>query len=571
MENNNPTVPATLPSETPSGKTPPAKTKKKTLRKGENTFYRAFEERYRGSRELIKGRLQAYLPFVMHCQELYEECTVLDLGCGRGEWLELLAENGFNVFGVDLDEGMLAACEERNLPVENKDALVALQERPAQSLTIVSGFHIAEHLPFETLQNVVKESLRVLKPGGLLILETPNPENIVVGTANFYLDPTHQRPLPPGLLSFLPEHYGFARTKVLRLQESSELRDAQTLSVVDILGGVSPDYAVVAQKKATAKRMALFDAEFEKEFGLTINTLATRYDASVDQKIESRIDGVEQSTEARLTETMSRIDGVEQSTEARLTVTMSRIDGVEQSTEARLTETMSRIDGVEQATGRRIGELRGDIAALDRSLEVNSTEHQRRLEETNAHVSEHQRRLEETNAHVSEHQRRLDETNAHMSEHQRRLDETNAHVSEHQRRLDEAAEVQAHFDETQAHFARTLEAKFGELEARTLEMEAAFRAIRNSRSWKMTAPYRALGDFVRAAWQGFKNLLKPPASVMMRFVIARPTLNRFALALLRPFPALKARLKRLALARGVVVLPESSGEAQGNKKQDETV
>ncbi len=526
MGNNNPTAPAASPSETPSGKTSPAKTRK-TLRKGENTFYRAFEERHRGSRELIKERLQVYLPLVQHCQELYEECPVIDLGCGRGEWLELLSEHGFAVFGVDLDEGMLAACEERNLPAEKKDALVALQGLPAQSQTIVSGFHIAEHLPFDILQEVVIEALRVLKPGGLLILETPNPENIIVGTANFYLDPTHQRPLPPALLAFLPEHYGFARTKVFRLQESAELRDLPKISIRDIFGGVSPDYAVIAQKKATLKRMALFDAEFNREHGLTIDTLAVRYDAAISERIGEAETRALLTAEHTRNETAARIDAIEQTTVERIN-TLGQTAG-------------ERIDAVEQAAGRRIGELRGDIAALDRSLEANSTEHQRQLDETSAHVSQHQRRL--------------DETNAHVSEHQRQLDETNAHVSEHQRRLDEAAEVQSRFDETQAHFARTLEAKFGELEARTLEMEAAFRAIRNSRSWKMTAPYRALGDFVRASWQGFKNLLKPPVSAMMRFVIARPSLNSFALALLRPFPALKARLKRLALARGVVVLP----------------
>ena len=453
-------------------------------------FYRAFEERHRGSRELVKERLRVYLPFVLHCQELYEECSALDLGCGRGEWLELLAENGFDVFGVDIDQGMLAACEERGLPAEHKDALLALQERPAQSLAVVSGFHVAEHLPFETLQHLVKESLRVLKPGGLLILETPNPENIVVGTANFYLDPTHQRPLPPKLLSFLPEHYGFARTKVLRLQESPDLREASQIMMRDILGGASPDYAIVAQKKATARRMALFNAEFDKEYGLTTDTLARRYDSTVDEKITSRIESVEQNTEARLTETISRIEGIEQNTETLLSETVSRIEGVEKNTEARLTDTMLRIEGAEQTAGNRIGELRGDIAEIKRATET-------RTSALNARINEAVR-----------------ETNARLTE--------------------------------------VFQGKLRELEGRTMEMEAAFRAIRNSRSWKMTAPYRALGDGLRGAWQGFKNLLKPPAASMMRFVIARPSLNRFSLALLHPFPRFKARLKGLAVARGVV-------------------
>ena len=89
----------------------------------------------------------------------------------------------------------------------------------------------------------------MLMPGGLLILETPNPENLVVGTSHFYLDPTHQRPIPPELLSFLPEYYGFAKLKTLRLQERRELSGGKAPTLFDVLDGVSPDCAVVAQKE----------------------------------------------------------------------------------------------------------------------------------------------------------------------------------------------------------------------------------------------------------------------------------------------------------------------------------
>ena len=90
-------------------------------------FYRAFEERYRGSRELIRKRLQAYQPFIAPLPGIYQPANAIDLGCGRGEWLELLQDAGFAPQGVDLDAGMLAACTERGLPVTQGDALVHLQ------------------------------------------------------------------------------------------------------------------------------------------------------------------------------------------------------------------------------------------------------------------------------------------------------------------------------------------------------------------------------------------------------------------------------------------------------------
>ncbi|WP_413700398.1 class I SAM-dependent methyltransferase [Psychromonas sp. KJ10-10] len=212
-------------------------------------FYRAFEDKYRGSKELIKNRIKIYLPFILKFKELYPDSFALDIGCGRGEWLELLKENGISAQGVDLDKGMLEACYELGLNVLQDNGVEFLKKQKDNSITIISAFHVVEHISFEDLQVLVKESLRVLKPGGILILETPNPENIKVSTEYFYLDPTHTKPIPSNLLSFLPEFNGYIRTKVLGLQESKEPANQNVSSLMQVLEGVSPDYAVIAQKK----------------------------------------------------------------------------------------------------------------------------------------------------------------------------------------------------------------------------------------------------------------------------------------------------------------------------------
>jgi O-antigen chain-terminating methyltransferase len=261
-----------------------------------NNFYKAFEDQHRGSRETIKARLAVYLPFIQKIQVTHSNASALDLGCGRGEWLELLQENQFAASGIDLDDGMLSACRSRGLNGQTGDALVHLKSLPADSLSIVSGFHIAEHLSLDDLQTLIKEALRVLKPAGLLILEAPNTENLVVGTSSFYLDPTHQRPLPSALLNFLVGYLGFARTKVLGVQESVPLREEHgPTSLFAVLSGVSPDFAVIAQKAGDASAMASFDVMFAQEYGLTLELLANRY--------QERIDVIERKTqmlEARL-------------------------------------------------------------------------------------------------------------------------------------------------------------------------------------------------------------------------------------------------------------------------------
>lgn len=241
-------------------------------------FYRAFEDRYRGARDVIKERLRAYAPFLAPLARLAPGGAALDLGCGRGEWLELLAEYGLDARGVDLDDAMLAACRERGLKVETADALAALRACPDASLALVSAFHLVEHIAFDQVRALAAEALRALRPGGLLILETPNPENLVVGATSFYLDPSHLRPIPPELLAFTAEHAGYARTRLVRLQEDPRLHSNAPLTLLNVLDGASPDYSVVAQAGAAPDLLAPFEAAFAAHYGLALAPLAVRYE-----------------------------------------------------------------------------------------------------------------------------------------------------------------------------------------------------------------------------------------------------------------------------------------------------
>ena len=194
----------------------------------------------------------------------------------------------------------------------------------------MSGIHIAEHLPFKVLQALVIEALRVLKPCGLLILETPNPENIVVGTTNFYLDPTHERPLPPELLIFLTDYYGFARSKILRLNEAPRLSHSDQVKLYDVITGTSPDYAVIAQKNGNDADLKAFDAPFGLEFGLTMGMLAQRHDIKIEHKLNSisqRIDYLEtreQEAVIRAKEAEARVLALLSSTSWRITLPLRK-------------------------------------------------------------------------------------------------------------------------------------------------------------------------------------------------------------------------------------------------------
>lgn len=260
-------------------------------------FYRAFENRYRGSRELIKDRLRQYSKFIDPLCDLYPNASAFDIGCGRGEWLEIMQEKGFSSFGVDVDQGMLKACQDLELNVAEGDAIEYLKKLDSNSQAIVSAFHVVEHVSFEDLQIIVKESLRVLKPGGILILETPNPENIMVSTRHFYLDPTHTRPIPPQLLTFIAEYIGFEHVKLLRLQEPENIKNKTRVTLFDVFSGASPDYSIVATKKGMDIYANGEVNPFNEDYGLSAEDLISRWDENFDSRlceIENKIKHLEQ-------------------------------------------------------------------------------------------------------------------------------------------------------------------------------------------------------------------------------------------------------------------------------------
>jgi O-antigen chain-terminating methyltransferase len=187
-----------------------------------DALYASFDEHFRGSKEEIKERLKVYLPIVTTSGNGKPATPILDLGCGRGEWLELLNEESLTATGIDSNRILVEQCRKLGLEVVEADLLNYLRTLPDASLGGLTGFHIVEHLSIEVLVKLIDEAMRVLRPGGVVIFETPNPQNVLVGSCNFYFDPTHRNPLPYQVLKFLVEARGFVDVKVLNLHPSDD-------------------------------------------------------------------------------------------------------------------------------------------------------------------------------------------------------------------------------------------------------------------------------------------------------------------------------------------------------------
>ena len=233
------------------------------LTTGFEQLYEDLEDHFRGTRDEVQDKLRPYLADI---EATAGDGPVIDVGCGRGEWLDLLRQAEVPSYGVDINAVVVARCTEQGLDVREADALVHLREIPAGSARAITSFHVAEHLSLDTLVGLVDAALVALQPGGVLIFETPNPTNVNVGAASFYLDPTHLKPLHPQFLQFLAGQRGFAEVEVryLNTEDGPRLsiddlapngelaRSQQLVDRINWALSGPLDYAIVARKATDA-------------------------------------------------------------------------------------------------------------------------------------------------------------------------------------------------------------------------------------------------------------------------------------------------------------------------------
>jgi len=228
----------------------------------ENTNYFLFEERFRGSREDIKQRQLAFIPF-------FEKCSrVLDIGCGRGEFLEILKEHEIGCIGVDSDPDMVAYCRSRQLEVELSDAIAYLETLEDKSLDGIFIDQVVEHLEPNYLIRLLALCHQKMKFGYHITVETVNPLSFV-SFVNFYIDLTHTKPVHPETLQYLLSASGFKECekkffspvsdedRLKKIEETADMNATEKKNVegynhnIEMLNTVlfgAQDYAVVGKK-----------------------------------------------------------------------------------------------------------------------------------------------------------------------------------------------------------------------------------------------------------------------------------------------------------------------------------
>jgi len=217
----------------------------------EQYSYFAFENTFRGSRSTIKSRQSRYINYILEAYTKTHGAYLLDIGCGRGEFIEILSEHNIPVKGIDINEENINICSEFGLNAELADALTYLKSVKNNSLIGITAFQVVEHLNNDYLIELIKVSFQKIKEGGIIVLETVNPLSLY-SLRNFYIDLTHRNPIPSDTLKFLVEAAGFVNVKV---DFSSPVPDEIKLSgnddnvkkLNDLLFGYQ-EYAIIANK-----------------------------------------------------------------------------------------------------------------------------------------------------------------------------------------------------------------------------------------------------------------------------------------------------------------------------------
>lgn len=203
-----------------------------------------FAEKFRGAEDYVKERQRIYADRFRGLN------GVLDVGCGRGELLQVLNDAGITARGIDLSEECVALCRAKALEAEKADLFEHLRDQADASLGGIVCSQVVEHLPPERVPELVRLAHAKLRPNGMFAVETPNPECLAIFATHFYLDPTHTRPIPPPLMAFYFEEAGLGRIEVERLYPAVETMPSLAALPEDFRKEFfgSLDYAIFGRK-----------------------------------------------------------------------------------------------------------------------------------------------------------------------------------------------------------------------------------------------------------------------------------------------------------------------------------
>ena len=261
-----------------------------------NQFYFEFENQFRGKRKHVITTFYHYLGLIRTILKTNANPNHLDIGCGRGVRLELCKNEGFNSLGIDNNKDMVNTALDNGLNVIQGDVIAVLKTLPDDSFDLISGFHIIEHLTFETIISLLSECKRLLSDSGILLLETPSIDNLSVSSRLFYLDPTHINPINPDAMVFHIQQLGFHKVKYY-LINGGPLQQSSEHTLTRVLNGISQDVCFIATKtEKCTNQLFVTSNRWKLDINQSISTLDAAHDHdNYIRQLETKINSLEEA------------------------------------------------------------------------------------------------------------------------------------------------------------------------------------------------------------------------------------------------------------------------------------
>ncbi len=244
----------------------------------EKDSYLSFENSFRGDEEKISFNFAQYNDLINLLLSTHSNHLFVDIGCGRGEWLQRWQGKVERLVGIEIDSDMITLGRAKGLEIIESDALAALDKFEDKSVSLITIFHMIEHITHDELSNLLSECYRVLNDHGILIIETPSIDNILVSTNTFYLDSTHISHINADRLQFLLKTRGFDQSKLFYIH-GGPLKNSSFTKLTRVLNGIAQDLLLVVTKsKFQSDHIFSINTTWESSIDIGITTLQAAID-----------------------------------------------------------------------------------------------------------------------------------------------------------------------------------------------------------------------------------------------------------------------------------------------------
>ena len=245
--------------------------------------YLEFENKFRGDSDSIREQFSCYNLLIEKVIADIKDPKFVDIGSGRGEWIQNWNKKIKDCYGLEINSKMVELTRDMGLTILQGDAITSLKEFSSSTISVITIFHLIEHLKYEELIELLSECYRILSPDGVLIMETPSIDNIIVSTNTFYIDHTHINHINPESLMFELDKIGYYHSKFFHIH-GGPMQNDKSSKITRILNGVAQDILFISTKEEQVSKKIFDKYEWLSDLQIGITTMQAAIDFDLNNE-----------------------------------------------------------------------------------------------------------------------------------------------------------------------------------------------------------------------------------------------------------------------------------------------